>query len=91
MHKNIKQYNFQHWLKQIIKQQISILEWLLKNQCNAKDWKNGCWKFSFAMTGMNYILKYIDRKLALIVVIFHTIAVLLYFDNIYTVLESLLF
>ncbi len=34
---------------------------------------------------MNYILKYIDKKLALIVVIFHTIAVLLYFDNIYSI------
>ncbi len=24
-----------------------------------EDWSNGCWKFSIAITGINYILKYI--------------------------------
>ncbi len=26
--------------------------------CDTEDWINGCWKFSFAISGINYILKY---------------------------------
>ncbi len=33
-----------------------IHEW----SCDTEDWSNGCWKFSFAITGINYILKYIQ-------------------------------
>ncbi len=29
--------------------------------CNIEDWFNGCWKFSFALPGINYILKYIKK------------------------------
>ncbi len=27
--------------------------------CDTEDWNTGCWKFSFAITEINYILKYI--------------------------------
>ncbi len=27
---------------------------------DAEDWSNGCWKFSFAITRINHILKYIQ-------------------------------
>ncbi len=27
--------------------------------CDTEDWSNGCWKFSFAITWINYIWKYI--------------------------------
>ncbi len=27
-----------------------------------EDWSNGCWKFSFAITEINYILKYIKTE-----------------------------
>ncbi len=37
--------------------QISILEWFLISW-DTEDWSNGWWKFSFAITGINYILKY---------------------------------
>ncbi len=26
---------------------------------NVEDWSNGCWKFCYAITEINYILKYI--------------------------------
>jgi len=38
-----------------LENQISILEW----SCDIEDWRNGCWKFSFAILGINYILKYV--------------------------------
>ncbi len=43
-----------------LEQQISILEWFLKD--HVTDWSNGCWKFSFAVTGINYIWKYIQTE-----------------------------
>ncbi len=30
-----------------------------EGSCDTEDWSSGCWKFSFAITGINYILKYI--------------------------------
>ncbi len=27
--------------------------------CDTEDWSNDCWKFSFAITGIKYIFKYI--------------------------------
>ncbi len=30
-----------------------------EGSCDTEDWSNGCWKFSFVITGINYILKYI--------------------------------
>ncbi len=43
-----------------LEQQISILELLefLKSHVT-EDWSNGYWKFSFVITGINYISKYI--------------------------------
>jgi len=38
-----------------------------KGSCDTEDWSNGSWKFSF--TGINYILKYIE--IAVILIIFH--------------------
>jgi len=26
---------------------------------DTEDWRNGCWKFSYAITGINYTLKWI--------------------------------
>ncbi len=31
-----------------------------EGSCGTKDWSNGHWKFSFAVTGTNYILKYVN-------------------------------
>jgi len=31
---------------------------ILEGSCDTKDWNNGCWKFSYAIRGINYILKY---------------------------------
>ncbi len=39
-----------------LEHQISIL---MKWKRETEDWNNGCWKFSFAITGINYVLKYI--------------------------------
>ncbi len=30
-----------------------------EGSCDTEDWSNGSWKFGFAITGMNYIVKYI--------------------------------
>ncbi len=30
-----------------------------EGSCDTEDWNNGCWKFSFAITGINGISKYI--------------------------------
>ncbi len=43
-----------------LEQQISISEWFLKDDVT-EDWSNGGWKFSFAITEINYILKYITN------------------------------
>ncbi len=32
---------------------------IYEGSCDTEDWSNGCWKFSFVMTEINYILKYI--------------------------------
>ncbi len=32
-----------------------ISEWSF----DTEDWRNDCWKFSFVITGINYIFKYI--------------------------------
>ncbi len=29
---------------------------------DTEDWRSGCWKFSFAVTEVNYILKYITTE-----------------------------
>ncbi len=31
---------------------------MISEGCDTEDWSNGCWKFSFAKTGLNCILKY---------------------------------
>ncbi len=30
-----------------------------EGSCDTEDWSNGCWKFSFAIKWINYIIKYI--------------------------------
>ncbi len=40
--------------------QISTLEWSMKDQVILKTQINGCNKYSFAITGINYVLKYIN-------------------------------
>ncbi len=43
----------------VFKHQISILEYFWSS-CDSEDWSNGSWQFSFAITRINYILKYIN-------------------------------
>ncbi len=31
-----------------------------KGSCDIEDWSDDCWKFSLSITGINYILKYIE-------------------------------
>ncbi len=33
-----------------------------ERSCHTEDWNNGFWKFSFSITRINYILKYLNRK-----------------------------
>ncbi len=47
---NNKKY---HWAQ---KQQIRLIS---EGLCNTEYWSNGCWKFSFAITRINYIIKHI--------------------------------
>jgi len=56
---------------------INILERFLKDHVTRKNWSNEYWKFSFSITGIQYILKYIkiDDIAFFIVKIFHNIAV----------------
>ncbi len=35
---------------------------VFEGSCDTEDWSNGCWKFSFAITKINDILKYIQIK-----------------------------
>ncbi len=59
---NIKQH-LSHWKYQemFLEHQIkSALEWFMKADSN--DWSND-WKFSFAITGINYVLQYITPLL----------------------------
>ncbi len=53
------------------------IKMISKGSCETEDWSNGCWKFSFVTTGINYILKYIkNRKLLFdIVIVFYNITV----------------
>ncbi len=48
-----------------------------EGSCDTKDRSNGCWKFSFAITGINIFLKYIKnrKQLFYIVMMFHNIMV----------------
>ncbi len=40
-------------------------DWAYLNDfCDTEDWSNRCWKFSFAITGINYILKYVKIKIS---------------------------
>ncbi len=41
------------------KSEIRIrIRMISEGSCDIEDWSNSCWKFSFAITGKNYILKY---------------------------------
>ncbi len=46
-----------------IKQHIRMIS---EVPCDTEDWSNGWWKFSVAITWINYILKYIPIKKQLI-------------------------
>ncbi len=49
-----------------------------EGSCDIKDWRNGCWKFNFTITGKNYIFKYINIENGyFLFVIFHNITVYL--------------
>ncbi len=63
-HKNIKWYNL--FLILLIKRNVSWassqhIRMISEGLCDIDDWSNGCWKFSFAITGINSILKYIKN------------------------------
>ncbi len=42
---------------------------------DTEDWSNDCWKFSFVITTINYILKYIKIEKVFKNFIFHNITV----------------
>ncbi len=61
---NIKHHMFHiESIKKCFLKTKSALEWFLK--ADSDDWSND-WKFSFAITGINYVLKYITVLLHLI-------------------------
>ncbi len=37
-----------------------------EGSCDTKDWSNGCWKFSYAITVINYFLIYIKIKIIIL-------------------------
>ncbi len=43
----------------VLNQHIRLI---YEGSCDAEYWSNGCWKFSFAITEINYILKYIKTE-----------------------------
>ncbi len=40
----------------------SAIRMISEESCDTEDWNKGCWKFSFTITGIYYILKYIQRE-----------------------------
>ncbi len=73
LHKYIKKNMFLTLIikRKFLEQQISILEWFLKDHVTLKTEVMAA-NFSFAITGINYILKYINiKRLFVIVIIFH--------------------
>lgn len=58
-------YNIKHnsskliLIKHFLEHHISILEWFLTGS-DTEGWSNECWKFSFAIIGINHILNYIN-------------------------------
>ncbi len=38
------------------------IKMISKGSYYTEDWSNGCWKFSFVTTWINYILKYIKNR-----------------------------
>ncbi len=69
--KKVKQHNYSTIFnkKNVFEHQISISEYFLKDH-DIEDWSNESWKFSFAITGINYILKYNKNRLFKIIIIF---------------------
>ncbi len=58
-YKNINQYNhFQH-NKKCFFNRNQYIRMISEGPCYTEDWSNDFWKFSFAITGINYIFKYI--------------------------------
>ncbi len=57
-----------------IEHQISMFQWLLEDHVT---FDTDFWKISFALTGINHILKYIRTEKSEI--IFHNITIILYF------------
>ncbi len=53
----LKSICFQHlkWITWTANQYIQMIS---EGSYDTKDWSNGCWKISFAITGINHILKY---------------------------------
>lgn len=52
IHKNVRQ----HFKK---KKKSIMIGMISKGLCDTENWRNGCWKFIFAIAGIN-ILKYIN-------------------------------
>ncbi len=38
---------------------IQYIRMISEGSCDTEDWRNGCWQFIFAITGISYILKHI--------------------------------
>ncbi len=57
--KNIKQHNIFNIDNKDSWAENQHIRMISEGSCDTEDWSNGCWKFSFTITGINYILKYI--------------------------------
>ncbi len=61
LHKNAKT-KVRRFSTLIIRNVSINIEWFLKDHVTLVAKSNSCWKFSFAITGINYILKYIKKE-----------------------------
>ncbi len=63
-HKNIRQQKILVYQKVLIVSEApnQYIRHIFERSCDTEDWRDGYWKFSLAITGINYILKYIQIK-----------------------------
>ncbi len=57
--KNIKKNNVVFNIDNNVLSPDQQIRMISEGSYDTEDWSNACWKFSFAIIGINYILKYI--------------------------------
>ncbi len=55
--KNIKHHNFVNNNIDKSKKCNQHIRMISEGSCDTEAWRNGCWKYSFAITGINNIFK----------------------------------